>query len=165
MMPTNREKIDYIESTVKEKGYNLNTFKIEKVNGHDDVVWNIALAPHRVCEYFRQHEIKIVPIRGQYGLTSLWFDSDPFPTRFYELVDELPEIHVKTKKAFECSGEEAIEYLLGIYPSMVNAVKEHYPEYTNSEVIEFLMKNFNFQEFIITLPEDKYIIEDYVMKE
>ena len=52
---TNKEKIEYIQDTVRAKGYDLNVFKIENVNGHPDVVWNIGFQPHKVCEYYRHY--------------------------------------------------------------------------------------------------------------
>ena len=49
---SNREKINFIENTVSKKGYSYNAFKLEYIAGQKDVVWNIPVAPHRVCEYF-----------------------------------------------------------------------------------------------------------------
>ena len=164
-MPTNQEKIDYIQDTVLDKGYNLNVFKIEYVNGHQDVIWNIPIVPHRVCEYFRQHDVKIIPIKGSYGLTSLYFDADPFPNKFYELVDGLPEYNPNLMKIMEYDVDGAFEFLSKAYPTMVDAVKEHYSNYNKSEIIRFLIKHLNFKDFVMELPNDKYIIEDLVMEE
>lgn len=163
-MVSNREKIEYVQDTVKDKGYNINVFQIDKVNGHPDVVWNIALYPHRVCEYFRQQDVKIVPIKGTHGLTSLWFDSDPFPNRFYELVDDLPELK-GSRRVMEYNLEGAFDSLLKSYPTMVNAVMEQYPEYTTVEVIDFLMHYLNFSAFVTALSDDKFLIEELVLEE
>lgn len=162
MTNSNREKINFIEETVSKKGYSYNSFKLEYIGGQKDVVWNIPVAPHRVCEYFRQHDVKIIPLKGNYGLTSLWFDADPFPNRFYELVEGLPVYNPDAKKSMIMDVEEVYDFLTANYPTMVDAVKEHYPDYDKVDVIEFLITKLNFKDFVMELPNNQYMVEDIV---
>lgn len=155
---TNKEMIEYIEKTICEKGYSLNTFKIEMVYGEVDVVWNIARYPHILCEYYRSKGIKIAPIKGAYGLTSLIFEVDAFPKKFYALADNVPNVKEFEKEIKVYTADETIGYLKQMYPSIVEATMEHYPDLDNKSIIDELINLFKFDDFIIK-NNDKYYVE------
>ena len=159
-MMTNKDKIYYIERTVEEKGYYLNTFKIENIGGEVNVVWNISNQPHLVCEYFREKGLKVVSVKGMYGVTSLIFDTDCIPDGFYEFVDDLPSIK-DTKKIIRKyeSSNEALKQLHHTYPSLVNMVARHFEDYSDAQIIDFLIKELNFKDFVTRIGEEKYLIE------
>lgn len=166
MTKSNKEKINYIETVVKDKGYKLNTFKLEEINGNIDVVWNISMQPHRVCEYFRQQNINIVPVKGMYGLTSLIFDADAFPNEFYKQVDNLPSME-NTKQVIHKydTCKKALNQLQKTYPTLVTLIINHFKKSSDEEIMDYLMNELNFKDIVTKIDEDTFLIELTVMQE